>query len=300
MPETNATAGLRPTVTPDLSIYASPKIDCHCHILDPLGFAYADDVAYRPTGQETGSADYFSRVLDAYGVRHALLVEPNSGYGLDNRCMLDAIARGAGRFKGVAVVPNDCSDARLSELQAQGIVGVAFNVALLGPDFYADVDPLLERLGQRGMFAQVQVIDDQLLPLVARLLGSGAPILIDHCGRPDPARRAAPTAVGPQPSDAGFAALLQLGASGRASVKLSGFIKFSRSPYPFADCSAICAELLQAFGPDHCMWASDWPHLKAPYRLDYGPLLQQFASTVTDPAVRHKILWETPRRLFGF
>jgi predicted TIM-barrel fold metal-dependent hydrolase len=279
---------------PDLSLYASPKIDCHCHILDPQGFAYANDVAYRPAGQETGSADYFSQVLDAYGVHHALLVEPNSGYGLDNRCMLDAIARSGGRFKGVAVVPNDCSDAQLDTLQAQGIVGIAFNVALLGPAFYADIDPLLERLAQRGMFAQVQVIDDQLVPLVPRLLGSGAPILIDHCGRPDPARRS------PSAGDAGFAALLQLGASGRASVKLSGFVKFSRAPYPFADCKAIVTELLQAFGPDHCMWASDWPHLKAPYRLDYGPLLQQFARTVSDASMRHKILWETPKRLFGF
>ena len=43
----------------DFSIYAAPKIDCHCHVLDPAGFAYAPGVTYRPAGQETGSADYF-------------------------------------------------------------------------------------------------------------------------------------------------------------------------------------------------------------------------------------------------
>ena len=278
----------------DASIDTAPKVDCHCHILDPVGFPYANGVAYRPAGQETGSADYFVQVLNAYGVQHALLVGPNSGYGLDNRCMLDAITRYPTRFKGVAVVSNDCSWEQLQALQAQGIVGVAFNFALLGLDFYADIDPLLARLGDLEMFAQIQVIDDQLLPLVPRLLHCGAPILIDHCGRPEPTRRASPGA------DAGFEALLNLGETGRATVKLSGFAKFSSSGYPFSDTDGHTDALLQAFGPAHCLWASDWPHLKAPYRLDYGTLLQQFANRVKDPAARQQILWETPKRLFGF
>jgi predicted TIM-barrel fold metal-dependent hydrolase len=96
-------------VSADFSIYTQPKVDCHCHVLDPKGFAYADDVRYRPAGQETGTAKYFKKVLDAYGAQHALLVGPNSGYGTDNRCLLDAIAGGGGRFKGIAVVPNDDS-----------------------------------------------------------------------------------------------------------------------------------------------------------------------------------------------
>jgi predicted TIM-barrel fold metal-dependent hydrolase len=68
-------------MTLDATIYTLPKVDCHCHILDPARFAYGDDVPYRPAGQETGSADYFAQVLDAYNAQHALLVEPNSGYG---------------------------------------------------------------------------------------------------------------------------------------------------------------------------------------------------------------------------
>ena len=76
-----------------MNIYDEPKIDCHNHVIDPARFPYAADTAYRPAGQEIGSAPYFMHVLDAYGVRHALLVGPNSGYGTDNRCLLDAIAR---------------------------------------------------------------------------------------------------------------------------------------------------------------------------------------------------------------
>ena len=275
----------------DFSIYAQPKVDCHCHVLDPSGFAYASDVSYRPARQEVGTADYFSHVLDAYGVQHALLVGPNSGYGTDNRCLLDAIAHGQGRFKGIAVVPNDASTDTLQALKAQGIVGVAFNYSLHGLSHYADAGALMQRLADLGMFVQVQVEQAQLKTLSPVLLDCGANILVDHCGRPTVAQGL---------EGEGFAALLRLAQSGRTTVKLSGFAKFSQQAYPFADTLPFARALLEAFGPAHCVWASDWPFLKAPYRLDYGPLLQLFAQAVPDAAMRHEILWRTPQRLFGF
>jgi predicted TIM-barrel fold metal-dependent hydrolase len=81
---------------------------------------------------------------------------------------------------------------------------------------------------------------------------------------------------------------------------LSGWQKFSVSPYPFGDTDWVFTELLNAFGPDHCIWGSDWPFLKAGQRLDYGPLLALFAQRVPDAQIRQAILWDTPRRLFGF
>jgi predicted TIM-barrel fold metal-dependent hydrolase len=275
----------------DTSIYFTPKVDCHCHVLDPDGFAYATDVAYRPAGQETGSADYFAQVLDAYGVQHALLVGPNSGYGKDNRCLLSAIARGQGRFKGVAVVPLDASSAQLTELKAQGIVGIAFNYSLHGLDYYRNAMPLMERLAALDMFVQVQLEGDQMHTLAPALLGSGAQLLIDHCGRPD---------ITQGLNGKGLAALLGLASSARAVVKLSGFSKFSLQDYPFADTLPTVHALIAAYGPEQCIWASDWPFLKATRRLDYGPLLQLFARAVPDAVMRHQLLWTTPLKLFGF
>lgn len=275
----------------NFSLYSEPKIDCHCHVLDPDHFPYAPDVAYRPAGQETGSADYLSQVLAAYGIQHALLVGPNSGYGTDNRCLLDAIARGNGRFKGIAVVANDASAAQLESLKAQGIVGIAFNFALHGLDHYAGIGPLLARLAALDLFAQVQVDQDQLKTLAPRLLDCGARVLVDHCGRPTVAEGL---------SGDGFAALLRLADHGNTTVKLSGLAKFSGQRYPFSDTLSHTRALLDAFGADQCLWASDWPFLRAPQRLDYGPLLQLFAQMVPDAEMRHAILWRTPMRLFGF
>ncbi|MFC4299058.1 amidohydrolase family protein [Castellaniella hirudinis] len=238
-----------------MSIFDEPKIDCHLHIFDPHRFPYREDTPYRPTGQEIGTAIQFRAVMQAYGVPYALLVGPNSGYGFDNRCMLDAIAQGEGRFKGVGVVPNDVSAARLAELKAQGVLGVTVNVSLAGVDHFSQADTLFNRLADLDMFAQVQYEKDQLLGLLPLIGRTRARLLIDHSGRPDAA----------------------------AGLNQPGF-----------------QALLDTFGPEGCLWASDWPFLKAPERLDYGPLLRLAQDLMPDPRVRRQVMWETPRRLFGF
>lgn len=266
-------------------------IDCHVHIFDPARFSYALDTWYTPSGGETGTADQLRHVLDVHGVTHALLVGPNSGYGLDNRCLLDAIKHSAGRFKGVAVVRNDASRTELQDLQAQGVVGVAMNVALLGADYYRDTAPLLERLRELGLWAQVQVQGDQLVDLKPMFQDSGVKLLFDHCGRPDPA-----AGVG----QAGFAALLALADTGRCAVKLSSLVKCSTQSYPYKDAWPYVQALLQAYTPQALVWGSDWPFLRAPERIDYGPLLALFEQLVPDATDRQTIGLGTPQRLFGF
>jgi len=45
--------------------------------------------------------------------------------------------------------------------------------------------------------------------------------------------------------------------------------------------------------------ASDWPYLKAPYRLDYGPMLRTYESMFT-PQERRQLMWLSPNQHFGF
>jgi predicted TIM-barrel fold metal-dependent hydrolase len=273
-----------------LNIFDEPKIDTHCHVLDPNRFPYPCDVAYKPSGQEMGGAEYFKHLMISYGVEHALLVGPNSGYGTDNRCLLASIKEGHGRFKGIAVVDNHCSEQALIELRDQGVVGIAFNVALHGVAYYADIEPLLHRLKELEMYAQFQVEADLLCLVLPMIKRSGVKVLIDHCGRP---------VLEKGVKQEGFQALLKLGQTQRAVVKLSGFAKFSRLGYPFADADPFVEALLGAFGLEQCTWASDWPYLKAPYRVDYGPVLRLVEKRFTQRE-RQALMWETPQRLFGF
>jgi predicted TIM-barrel fold metal-dependent hydrolase len=138
---------------------------------------------------------------------------------------------------------------------------------------------------------QIQVEGDQLLGLAPLIADCGATILVDHCGRPDLAAGLS------QPA---FAMLRELGRSGRAVVKLSGLAKFSRTAFPYEDTWPYVHALVDAFGIDRCLWGSDWPFLRAPERMDYGPLLSLVDRLFPDPRDRSKLLWETPTRLFGF
>ncbi len=272
-------------------LFEEPKIDCHNHVLDPARFPYGADNPYHPAGQEIGTAAQLLRVMDSHGVRHSLVVAPNSGYGTDLRCLLDAIEYAEGRLKGIAVVPFDISVPALRALKAKGVVGVAFNPTFDGLARYAGGRELVAKLADLDLFLQVQVEHDQMLALLPVIAAAPVRLLIDHCGRPTP------EAGLDQP---GFQAILALAATGRASVKLSGLMKFSREPYPYADTWPFVRALVDAFGLDACVWGSDWPFLRAPQRLDYGPLLSLVETLFPDPAERQKLFWDTPRRLFGF
>lgn len=274
-----------------MSIFDEPKVDCHNHVFDPAGFPYQADTPYRPSGQEVATALQFRHVMDCYGVRYALVVGPNSGYGTDSRPVLDAIAKSSGRCKGVVVVPLDISTEDLAALKAKGIVGIAFNSTLDGVDYYLGARDLLARLADLDMVLQIQAEKDQLAALHPLIGTSRVKLAIDHCGRPD---------IAASLQAPGFQALLDLGRSGRACVKLSGYAKFSRRPHPHEDVAPFVDALLDAFTPDACVWASDWPFVKATERIDYGPLLKLFEGLVPDAAARRKILWDTPRRWFGF
>jgi predicted TIM-barrel fold metal-dependent hydrolase len=224
-----------------------------------------------------GTAAQLLHVMDAHGTRYALIVGPNSGTPF-KCCPIDATPAAAA--KGIAVVRNDASRADLAALKDVGIVGVAWNVTHYGVDYYAGAAALLDRLRVLDFFVQVQVEHDQLVPLLPMLERSDVRILIDHCGRPTPA------AGLDQP---GFRALLGLAATRRAFVKLSGIVKFSREPFPHHDVQPYLDALLAAFTPDACMWASDWPFLRAPARVDYGVLLALLPQLIPDAAQRHKV-----------
>jgi predicted TIM-barrel fold metal-dependent hydrolase len=127
----------------------------------------------------------------------------------------------------------------------------------------------------------------EFLPLIAGFRGR---LLIDHCGRP-----VSQNGI----SQPGFRALLGLAQTGRASIKLSGHVKFSEEFYPYADTWPYIRALVDAFTLDHCMWGSDWPCLRTRERIDYGRLLGLTEILFPDAADRRKLFWDTPARLFG-
>jgi len=270
-----------------------PGCDTHVHLLEPERFPFAETATYQPIPGERGDVEALRRVLDMHGLTHALLVNPIAGYGFDNRCMIDALERYPGQFRGIAIVSPGVTEAELDQLAEAGVVGARLDLIQMGARFATEAieSGLFRRLAARNWFAQIQAERDQLAEVAAALERTGTPLLVDHAGRPDP------TLGIDQP---GFRALLALGRTGRAVVKLSGPFRFSRERYPYADADPFMRALVENFTPERCVWASDWSFFRAPTRLDYGPVFALLERWVPDAGERRRILWDTPARLFGF
>jgi predicted TIM-barrel fold metal-dependent hydrolase len=276
-PASIAAAGRRD----DGAVQPGRIVDCHVHVFDPQRFPYRSDTFYAPTGQELGMPARLCTVLDAHGVGHALLVGPNSGCGEDNQCLLDTLAGGAGRYRGMAVVPNATSRGELADLRAAGVLGVTLNAALLGVEHYADGGGSVADLAALDMIAEVQVTGDQFVALAPLLGRSGVRVWVDHLGRPDPAA-GVDAALGFRRT----AALGGRGPRGRQTLRVRQGVPRAR---PHADLARYLRALLAEFGPDRCVWGSDWPFLRMPERVDYGPLLALIADQVADADALRRI-----------
>lgn len=275
--------------------------DCHVHLFGPYdrypldrGRLYTPDLALAP--------DLFA-MLDGAGVSRAVLVQP-SAYGTDNRCMLDALAAFPQRLRGVVVIDPETSTAELQRMHALGARGTRLNLATLGGRPAAETARMVERLADAiaplGWHLQTFISLDiiaVIAPLVRRL---PVEVVFDHMGLVQAERGLA------QP---GLAALLDLLASGRAWVKLSGTYRVSDDIYGNAHVDALARALIAA-NRDRVVWASDWPHLgphplhhdgeppHADYRrIDYGRLLSRLGEWAEGDDIA-RILVRNPARLY--
>ena len=189
------------------------------------------------------------------------------------------------------MVPLDAGRVELERLKTAGVVGIAVIPAINGLAYYANAAGLFRQAAALDLFVQVQTEHDQLVSLAPMLEASGARILIDHCGRPGPEAGL---------DQAGFRTLLGLARGGRAFVKLSGQMRFSRESYPFADTRPYLRALIEAFTPDACMWGWEWPFVRATERVDYGPLLKLVEALLPDAAERRRVFRDTPQRSSGW
>ena len=141
-----------------VTIYDTPKIDCHNHLLDPAHFGYAPDAWYHPVANEQGTARQLTDLFDAYGSPTCAggRVPTRDTTRTTDACWTSSSV-GNGRFKGVAVVDNDTSRDELERLRDRGVVGTTMQAALLGVEAFRDTEALLHDLASLDMFADVQV-----------------------------------------------------------------------------------------------------------------------------------------------
>ncbi|MBM4074448.1 MAG: amidohydrolase, partial [Planctomycetes bacterium] len=115
------------------------------------------------------------------------------------------------------------------------------------------------------------------------------PIVIDHCLN---------LAAGKE-HDAVLSDMLALSKIPNLHAKLSYLVTGSAEEYPFRDMHPSCKQIIQAFGPDRCIWGSDFPCELWCLKATYQQHLQVFTKELgLDEETKQKILGTTPKRLW--
>ena len=260
-------------------------VDCHAHVMRrdaPL----APDRHSAP--KRDCSVEEYLALLDAHGISHGVLTAP-SFYGTDNSLLLDALDRAAGRLRGTVIVAPEVDRVALQAMAARGAVGIRLNWfrrAALPDVASADHRRLFAAVRELGWHVEIYLEGASLAQVLPRIRESGARVVVDHFGSPDPARGVA---------CAGFRRVLEGVRAGDTFVKLSASYRQGG-----VDCQGYVDALLDAGGPTQLVWASDWPFVSHEDRVSYEACVNELRRWVPDAATRRIILAETPATLFGF
>ncbi|CAN5542186.1 amidohydrolase family protein [soil metagenome] len=276
------------TKVPQLRVPAG-AIDCHVHLFGP-----AARYPFHP-GSKYSSADALPQtqiaMQDTLGLAGAVVVS-GGGYGRTTQHLEDVLTAFPGRFRGVALLPEEVTPADIERLDKLGVRGARFvseghRGAL--PRLSARIAAMVAEFGWHVQFYPAH---DDLVAHADALLALGNDVVLDHFA----CLRASGGTTQP-----GFTRLLQMLDTGKVWVKLSGPMRCADGDFPYAQLTPM-AQALAAHAPERCVWGSDWPHvnMNGRDRPNDGDLLDLLGEWVPDEAARHNILVDNPRRLYGW
>jgi D-galactarolactone isomerase len=277
------------TAPPGLDAPAN-ACDCHHHIYDGR---FAVSPHWHQGFAAGATVTDYRKLQRRLGTTRSVVVQPST-YGVDNRCLVDALSQLGPASRGVAVVDTEVQEAELRALTEAGVRAVRVN--FVSPQTWGTTTPeilaaLARRVGPFGWHVQILMTADQIAAQENAIRALPTPVVIDHLGRipgPDGVRHP------------GFAAMRRLLDTGRVWVKVTEPYEDSKLGPPYADTSEVARAYVQA-APQRVLWGTDWPH---PTQRDAKPddalLLDLLAAWAPAEATRRRILVENPAELFGF
>lgn len=260
-----------------------PLVDCHAHLYT-LDMPLDATAWHKPPHDAT--AEQYIATLDGHGVQYAVLAAA-SLYGDYNDYQIRACRRYA-RLRTTVILPPTTDLYTMERMQADGVVGIRFqwrNVANPPDLTSSEYRRLLRRVADLDWHVHLHDDGRRLPQAIAAIEASGAKLVIDHFGRPDPVQGI---------RCAGFQAILRSVERGRTWVKLSAGFRLPSEQFA-VECAA---ELLKFAGPERLLWGSDWPFAAFESNMRYQQAIDGLARWVPDPGARRIIGGETPLKLY--
>jgi len=271
-------------------------IDAHVHVwtpeLDryPLAPGYEKDRMVVPSFTPE---ELFAHTRPC-GVGRIVLIQM-SYYGYDNSYMLDMMRKHQGTFSGVAVVDREAKPRRtMLALAREGVRGFRIRPGERTPDRWLDGEgtAAMWKCGAEERLAMCLLIDPEYLPAVDSLCEKSpdTPVVVDHFAR---------IGVDDRMRKADLDKLCRLARHKNAHVKVSAFYALGKKQAPYLDLGPMIRRVLDAFGPERLMWASDGPFqvLRGHTYRDSIELIRSRLDFLT-PTDREWLLRKTAERVF--
>jgi len=268
-------------------------IDCHAHIYGEDEQKYPTiEKPYRPPAG-TGTVAHLKTVMRDNGIKYATAIHTSTFYRWDNRFTTDASRDNREFMAGVCTLnPDDPASPGLLEEYAKSynVRGMRSIPAMNGRLDDPGVAALWRTAEEQGIVINVLVNADrrgEIETLVAR--HPKLRVVIDHCLN---------VKAGPE-LETTVNTMLALAALPTLYAKLSFIPTGSAEEYPCRDMHEPCRQIIEAYGPNRCVWGSDFPcELWCP-KVTYAQHLRIFTHELgLDGKARRAILWETPRGLW--
>jgi predicted TIM-barrel fold metal-dependent hydrolase len=228
-------------------------IDCHAHIYSEDEKTYPPIAEpYRPPAGK-GTVSHLEQEMKANGVRYVTAIHTSTFYKWDNRFTTDASRDNADFMVGVCTLdPDDPASPKLLEeyVKTKNVRGMRSIPAQSGKLDDPGVDALWAAAERLGIVINALVNRDKL-PEIAALVGRHPRLrlVIDHCLN---------LKVGPE-LEPTLRDMLSLAKLPNVFAKLTFIPTGSAEKYPCRDMHDACRAVIKEFGPDRCVWGSDFP-----------------------------------------
>ncbi len=268
-------------------------VDTHAHIYSPDEERYPPiEKPLRPPGGK-GSLEDLHAESRANGVNAACIIQTSTFYRFDNRYICDSAKAAPDWTAGVCTLdPDDRhSPGVLAQFAREyGVRGMRSIPAADGRLDHPGVRALWKTATDQGIVINV-LIGPEKADQADRML-AGFPrlqVVLDHCLN---------LKAGPD-LDSTLEKVLHLSQRPNLHAKLTFIPTGSVAGFPCADMHDACLKVIDAFGPERCVWGSDFPSKLWTPKVSYAEHLKIFREVLPlKSAAREQILGETAKRLW--